>query len=500
MAGETCPNFRGSETCPKNFAGGFHPPLQTFSEVGRMRQAVILLATIASATAVAAAQQKVLTLDECVRIAWGEQPQVAIAEKSWRLAEERVKSIRANLFPQISAGYQFRRYLSTRIGFQIGVGQIQVQEPVEFKETSLTVSQLLFDSFQTPLQIRQAKAQANASSHAYERTRADIALQVAQQYLEVLRARALVKLQERVLERAKRLLEAAEAGYKAGTAAKLDVLRAQVQVRNAEVDLIAAQNQERIAMLNLRNLMGVSDDFVFDIAEPVEERYEPPSLTECLAQALRQRPEVREAEWQRQSAEVAKQLARINALPVVNISGSYNRYPSTTRITDKEWAINLIVSYPIFDGGRVRAELEQAKLQVEQSELNLKRTLDNIRLQVQQAYSNWQNAVERLSAAQEAVKEASETARLTEEAYKAGAASLLDVINAQVALAQAETQEIQARYDLYRAIYALRHSLGEINRYFAQKSGEKLSTRLQAQRSSLFGRANYDQSVVGLKR
>ncbi len=460
-----------------------------------MHQVVLSVAVLAISFVTVSAQHRVLTLEECVRIAWGEQPQVAIAEKSWRLAEERVKSVRANLFPQLSAGYQFRRYLSTRIGFQIGVGQVQVQEPLEFKETSLTVSQLLFDTFQTPLQIKQAKAQANASSHSYERTKADIALQVAQQYLEVLRARALVKLQERVLERAKRLLEAAEAGYKAGTAAKLDVLRAQVQVRNAEVDLLAAQNQERVAMLTLRNLMGVNEDFVFEIAEPTEERYEPPSLTESLAQALRQRPEVREAEWQQKSAEAAKQLARINSLPIVNISGSYNRYPSTTRITDKEWALSLIVSYPIFDGGRVRAELEQAKLQVEQSELNLKRTIDNIKLQVQQAYTNWQNAIERLSAAQEAVKEASETARLTEEAYKAGAASLLDVINSQVALAQAENQEIQARYDLYRAIYALRHALGEINHYFDNKRNEgnlivRWTSQSQSQRRNLLRRAN----------
>lgn len=438
-----------------------------------MRFVVWPLLLIVGSMAVAVDKPKILTLEECVRIAWGEQPQVAVAERQWRLSEERVKSVRANLFPQLSAGYQFRRYLSTRIGFQIGVGQVQVQEPLEFKETSLTVSQLLFDSFQTPLQIRQAKAQANAASLAYERTRADIALQVAQQYLEVLRARALVKLQEQVLERAKRLLEAAEAGYKAGTAAKLDVLRAQVQVRNAEVELLAAQNQERLALLTLRNLMGVSDDFVFDVAEPADEPFNPPPLTEALAQALRQRPEVREAEWQQESANALKQLARINTLPIVNISGSYNRYPSTTRITDKEWAVNLIVSYPIFDGGRVRAELEQAKLQEEQAALNLRRTLDTVRLQVQQAYTNWENALQRLSAAQAAVKEASETARLTEEAYKAGAASLLDVINAQLALAQAETQEVQARYDVRRTIYAFRHAVGELTRYFASQSPSK---------------------------
>ncbi len=222
-------------------------------------------------------------------------------------------------------------------------------------------------------------------------------------------------------------------------------------------------------MLTLRNLMGVSDDFVFEIVEPKEEPFTPPSLTECLAQALRQRPEVREGEWQRESANATKQLARIATLPTLNINGSYSRYPYTSRTIDKEWSVNFIVSYPVFDGGRVRAELNQAQLQLEQTELNLKRTLDNVRLQVQQSYLNWQNARERWDAAQVAVKEASETARLTEEAYRAGAVSLLDVLNAQVALAQAETQEIQARYDLRRAAFALRHAIGEINRYFAAK-------------------------------
>ncbi|MFA0751134.1 MAG: hypothetical protein SLRJCFUN_001537 [Candidatus Fervidibacter sp.] len=430
---------------------------------------LLTVGMLMAAFCLSAAEQRVLTLEECVRIAWGEQPQVAVAERNWRVAMERVKSVRANLFPQFSAGYQFRRFLSTRSIFQLGLTRV-VTEPTEFKESSLSLSQLLFDTFQTPLQIRQAKAQANAASFTYERTKADIALQVAQQFFTVLQARAQVRLQERVLERARRLLEAAEAGFKAGTVARLDVLRAQVQVRTAEVDLLAAQNQERVAMLTLRNLMGVGDDFLFDIAEPSEEPVaELPSLTQLLAQAFRQRPEVQEAEWQRKSAEAARQLARLAMMPTLTINGSYNRYPTSSRNIDKEWSVNLVVSYPIFDGGRLRAELTTAELQREQAALTLQRTLNDIRLQVEQAYLNLQNARERLAAAQEAVKEASETARLTEEAYRAGAASLLDVLNAQVALAQAETQELQARYDLRRALFALRHAIGEITRYFAAR-------------------------------
>jgi outer membrane protein TolC len=104
----------------KGFASHDGNAKQT-SEVEQMRRVVLSLAAVAIVASVAASQQPILTLEDCVRIAWGEQPQVAIAEKSWKLAEERLKSIRANLFPQISAGYQFRRYLSTRIGFQMGV-------------------------------------------------------------------------------------------------------------------------------------------------------------------------------------------------------------------------------------------------------------------------------------------------------------------------------------------------------------------------------------------
>ncbi|MFA0731224.1 MAG: hypothetical protein LKKZDAJK_002005 [Candidatus Fervidibacter sp.] len=430
---------------------------------------LLTVGMLMAAFCLSAAEQRILTLEECVRIAWGGQPQVAVAERNWRVALERVKSVRANLFPQFSAGYQFRRFLSTRSIFQLGLTRV-VAEPTEFKESSLSLSQLLFDTFQTPLQIRQAKAQANAASFTYERTKADIALQVAQQFFTVLQARAQVRLQERVLERARRLLEAAEAGFKAGTVAHLDVLRARVQVRTAEVDLLSAKNQERVAMLTLRNLMGVGDDLVFDIAEPSEEPTAPlPSLTQLLAQAFRQRPEVQEAEWQRKSADAARQLARLAMTPTLTVNGSYNRYPTSSRNIDKEWAVNLVVSYPIFDGGRLRAELTTAELQREQAALTLRRTLNDIRLQVEQAYLNLQNARERLAAAQEAVKEASETAHLTEEAYRAGAASLLDVLNAQVALAQAETQELQARYDLRRALFALRHAIGEITRYFAAR-------------------------------
>jgi outer membrane protein len=446
-----------------------HAPYSSLFAIGGVRWMRWLwtVGTLMATLVPSDAQQRILTLNECVRIAWGEQPQVAVAERNRQIAWERVKSVRANLLPQLSAGYQFRRFLSTRSVFQLGLPRL-VTTTTEFKETSLSVSQLLFDTFQTPLQIQQAKAQANAASSTYERTKADIALQVTQQFFTVLQAKAQVRLQERVLERARRLLEAAEAGFKAGTVARLDVLRAQVQVRTAEVDLLSAQNQERVAMLTLRNLMGVSDDFTFDIAEPTEEPpADFPSLTQLLAQAFRQRPEVREAEWQRESAEAARQLARIAMLPTLTVNGSYNRYPSSSRNIGKEWSVNLIVGFPIFDGGRLRAELMTAELQREQAELTLQRTLNDIRLQVQQAYLNWQNARERLAAAQEAVKEASETARLTEEAYRAGAASLLDVLNAQVALAQAEAQELQARYDLRRAIFALRHAIGEITRYFA---------------------------------
>ncbi|MCS7223575.1 MAG: TolC family protein [Armatimonadetes bacterium] len=413
-----------------------------------------------------------LTLQQCVERAWAQNPQVGIAEKTLRAAEERVVTSRAGLLPQLSLGHQFRRYLSSRVNIQVGVPVVTVTA-AEFRETTLSLTQTLFDSFRTPLQVRQAQAQARQLTHSLERTKADLALQVTQQYFEVLRARALVRLNERVLERAKRLLEATQAGFQAGTVARLDVLRAQVSVKSAEVDLLAAQNNERVALLTLANLLSLRPDETLDIEETVPLSFQVPSLDDSLARALRRRPEIRESEWARERAAAAVRLARLETLPSLDLVGNYNIYPATsrrigTRKVDREWAISLLISYPIFDGGRVRAQLREAQLNQEQTDLQYARTVDTIRLEVQRSFYTYQNAQQRLEGATAAVKEAEETARLTEEAYRAGTASILDVINAQLALAQAETQLVQAQYDLGRATYQILHAMGEITEIFSQ--------------------------------
>lgn len=83
----------------------------------------VILGLLMLMTAAAAQQhQKPLTLKECVRIAWGEQPQIAIAERNWRIAKERFKSVRANLFPQLSAGYRFSHFCLLALAFRSVLG------------------------------------------------------------------------------------------------------------------------------------------------------------------------------------------------------------------------------------------------------------------------------------------------------------------------------------------------------------------------------------------
>lgn len=446
-----------------------------------MKRIIVFVLTLTAVGCIAAQNPQKYRLSECVALAWSQNPQLAIAERSVRAAEQRVVSARAGLMPQLNLTHQFRRYLSTRANFQLGVFSVS-QAAADFREASLTWSQTLFDTFRTPLQVRSSQAQVRQLTYSLERTKADLALQVTQQYFEVLRARSLVRLNERVLERAKRLLEATQAAYQAGTAARLDVLRAQVSVKSAEVDLLAAQNQERVALLTLANLLSLRPDEPFDVEEASAPPIAPSDLEECLARAVRDRPEVKEAAWQKEGATAVRRLARLETFPSLDVTGNYNLFPLTTRRSGpskvrREWSAGFIISYPIFDGGRVRAQLKEAELAEEQADLQFTRTLDNIRLQVQQSFFTYQNARQRLDGATETVKEAEETARLTEEAYRAGAASILDVLNAQVSLAQAETQLVQAQHDLSRAAYQLLHSMGALVPLFVSEQAPPVGSQ-----------------------
>lgn len=283
----------------------------------------------------------------------------------------------------------------------------------------------------------------------------------AQAYYGVLRAQALVRLNEAVVKRAQKELELAQTAFQVGTGPPLDILRAQVQVSNAQVDLIAARNQVETALAELKNRMGVPWTQSFQVIEAAPLPDVGQTLEDLLARAWQQRPELQRfsATWEAQAQNL--RTARIHRQPQLVINASYQDFLYSSREVDHEWVIGAQLDAPLFDGNRTRAAVAQAQAElagVRAQEENLRH---NIALEVEQAYLALVDARQRREAAQQSVSLAMENLTASEESYKEGVASLLQVTDAQVELTRAETNRIQAEYDFSWALIALRKAVGD---------------------------------------
>jgi outer membrane protein len=242
------------------------------------------------------------------------------------------------------------------------------------------------------------------------------------------------------------------------------LLRSEVQVANLKPQLIRAQNNLEVAKLSLKNVLGM------DQAHPIEVqgelKYEPvnPDLEDCLNTALERRPELKQFRLQKKMAGEAVNMAMASGLPSVFISGQYNYWSDQLNFKSDTWqnfySLNLQINIPLFNGLATHAKVSQAKTAVKELEFHQKGLADQIRLEVRQAALNLEEARQTLMSQEKNVDQAQESLRIAELNFKEGLITVLDVQQAQTALAQAKTNYSQALYDYFVAQAELNRSMG----------------------------------------
>jgi len=174
-----------------------------------------------------------------------------------------------------------------------------------------------------------------------------------------------------------------------------------------------------------------------------------PNYNAVLQEALNLRPEIMEANANIAAAQQGIALARRSQMPSLGLTYGLVYVPNTTAFSTNNLTGQLIatLSVPIFDGGIARARVEQARANVATAETDRRQTVDLVNLQVRQAYLTLIQARDRVAVANQALAEAQESYRLARVRYNAGVTSLLEVSDAQAALTQAESNQVNALYD-----------------------------------------------------
>jgi outer membrane protein TolC len=322
---------------------------------------------------------------------------------------------------------------------------------------SVTASQLLFDFGKNWAATDAAKANSESAREDIEVQKDLIVLAVKQSYYNFLLASRLVVVNAQAVDRAELNLRSAQGFFEVGTRPRFDVTRAEVDVANARVSLIRAQNAVSLARIALNTGMGIAINSPTRIKDVLAYEPYPVDRDALVAEAMRRRAEYRQAKYRADAAEASVRQNFRNFFPDIVASGTYG---AARADMNEIYSYGVQLNWSIFDGGNKIARYKEAKALLDSARARVRDTELTIWQQVEQAYVNLVAAEEQIGAAQKAVESAQENFRLSQGRFDAGVGTIIELTDAQLALTQAQSTQAQALADYRTAIAQLERNLG----------------------------------------
>jgi outer membrane protein len=298
-----------------------------------------------------------------------------------------------------------------------------------------------------------------------DRTEQDLALEVVKAYYGLIWAERYRDLVAATQEQRKRHAEMARTRFQNGVATEVDVLRSEVAVANGAPDLVRAENAIRQARALLNYYLVRPADFPTRPAEEFEQKpWEQRDLEALAQEAERSRPELSRLRIAERSAEYQLKLAQAESRLRLDATAAFG---VSTRLTEnlfnsdfKRWSIGVQLALPVFDGFRRSGLVAQAVANQRAVRLERERVQQQVRLGLQQALDEVRAAEETIAAARANINQAEKVLAMTQENYRYGAATTLDIIDAQTALSVARTNLLKGLHDYAVARASLQWALG----------------------------------------
>lgn len=334
---------------------------------------------------------------------------------------------------------------------------------------TLSASQVLFAGGGVRSAVKSSQLARDAAVLELQTAINDALLQVRTTFYSVLLARERIRVQESNLDLLRQQLKTASDRFSAGTVSSFEKLRAEVAVANAQVPLINARNEYRLAIEALRQALGFTTHTAENLRKTPEFigalEYAPVSfdLQAAFDLARDKRPDLQRLSKLTAAREAGVTTARAGRYPSLDLVGGWQlRNGPTDRFDDSQDGtfIGLQSQWNIFDGRATSGRVLQAKSALEQARLQLTEAQLATQIEVRTAHSSLQEATELAEASEKVVDQAEEAVRLATARYDAGTATQLDVLQAQVELTTARTNQLQAYYGHNVAVARLRKAMG----------------------------------------
>jgi outer membrane protein len=438
----------------------------------RLAGRAVLVATLVLGSAGAQAQGgRTLTLEEALRTARERQPQLAAARAQVRVFQARVGEARAGYLPRVDASAQYQRSTANfvlnpsfaRSPFASSLQIDNTLDTVNYYLFGATASELVYDFGHTGGTVEQARAEREAADADLETTVEAVALAVRVAYFNALAARELLQVGDYTVKNQAKHVEQIRQFVAAGTRPKIDLRSAELNLANAELQLVRARNGLDLAKVQLNAAMGVEGPIDYEVVAPpngTDIADEARPAEELLDESLRLRPELRRAFAQERERRAARTVARAGYFPQFLASTNLSGAKVEDFTTTVNWYIGVGLSWNLLVGGATRKQVEEAEAGLDAATAQRELTRQNIRTELEQQLLAVGEAKQRLQVAERALSTGEERLRLAEGRYQAGAGDVLELDDAQVSFSNAQAQRVQAEYDLAISRARLEHAVG----------------------------------------
>jgi outer membrane protein len=396
-----------------------------------------------------------LTLVGAVDLALKQNLDIQVANIETATRQQDRVIARSELLPHASfeADESVNRYnLRAQIGIQIPNVPHSIG-PYQAVHVGPTFSAPVFDL--TLIRQYQASGHRLLASRADEQTvREETVLLTVSEYMAHLRALASITAAESRVELANRLAHQADDLLRDGVASKIDASRAQVRLREEQQRLIDAQRDADTTLYALKRILNMPDSQKIEFADQ-QDFFQTPSLdlSDPLATALVQRPELHSLAESIKAAQLAHKAAVAESVPKFTFDGFWDEQGQTfnTATPGYEYRVNMRV--PIFTGGRLRAERKSTALAEQRTQKQLAQGRNLVTEQVRDRQVELQAGLHQVELGRQQVELANEEVSLSEGRFQSGVTDNIEVTAAQDSLARANDEEIGAlfRYNLARA-------------------------------------------------
>ena len=408
-----------------------------------------------------------LTIDDCVKTALQKNPAVLTAIDTIRQQSGNFITVRSAIIPQFGISNAAYAWVDPQLNNKNNLPSNQV--PInQTWGVQLGGSQLIYNGGTAIANIKAAKFSEQIAYYNLRVTIDSVIAQVISAFYQVVLNRALVVANQQSVELLASQVEDQKSRFEAGTVARFNVLQAEVQLANAQPGLITAQNNLRVALFQLVQLIGMNYPNINSVAVPFEVAgeliYQPRKVNvdESIHTALQRSPTLKS---QRQNILVMAEnisAALGGYLPTVTAAGGYQYISYDGYSTNAAgvpifnhsisnfvsgWFFGVQGNWAIFDGLATYGNVKQAKANLMIAKTAYDNSVRQVILNVQQAISNMQQAKETVDSQKANVLHAAEALLLAQERLNAGAGVQLDILNAQVQLLQAQTTVLQSEYN-----------------------------------------------------